>query len=138
VPHPSYLKILLAEDSPQEKLLLEEAFAAQNVPMELVWVTDGQQAAEILAKSPLDQLAKHYDLILLDAYLPLVSGEEILLQLQRESRKLPVPVVVISGLIADSARLQFEQLGATAVFSKPFDLDEYSGLIQELLEIAGR
>jgi CheY-like chemotaxis protein len=70
------------------------------------------------------------DLVLLDIHMPDTDGIEVLVQLRAQAPRLPV--IVISGgdqtrdldLLGD-ARL----LGANAVLSKPFTLDEIMGAV---------
>ncbi len=71
------------------------------------------------------------DLVLLDIHMPNTDGIEVLVQLRGKAPRLPV--IVMSGgdqtrhldLLGD-ARL----LGASAVLSKPFTLDEIVGAVE--------
>ena len=77
------------------------------------------------------------DLVLLDIHMPDTDGIEVLVQLRAQAPRLPV--IVISGgdqtrdldLLGD-ARL----LGANAVLSKPFTLDEIMGAVDRAVALA--
>jgi PAS domain S-box-containing protein len=75
----------------------------------------------------------HPHLILLDLHLPDIPGEEILRRLQGAPETRSIPVVVIS---ADATHGQIERLlaaGARAYLTKPFDVKQFLGLIDEIL-----
>ena len=78
--------------------------------------SDGQEGLSILSQwTP--------DAIILDLMMPVMDGPTF----RAAHRQLPppvgmVPVIILSG--ARDARAQAEALAATAVITKPFDLDE--------------
>jgi PAS domain S-box-containing protein len=74
------------------------------------------------------------DLILLDLYLPDVSGEEVLAQLRQEKETAEIPVIMIS---ADATTGQAERLlaaGAQAYLTKPLDIPHFLQTIEQALE----
>jgi CheY-like chemotaxis protein len=76
--------------------------------------SSGHDALEIVEKSP-------PELILLDAKMPAMGGEEFLSELRRLSGP-PVPVVLVTAArmhASDAARV-----GAQGFLAKPFDLDD--------------
>jgi PAS domain S-box-containing protein len=73
------------------------------------------------------------DLILLDLYLPDISGEEVLVQLRQEKETAEIPVVMIS---ADATTGQAERLlaaGAEAYLTKPLDIPHFLQTIEQVL-----
>ena len=85
-----------------------------------------------------DALAKlrssQFELALLDVYLPVPNGLEILRQIQQ--RRMPTEVVMISGMAATKEVDEALQLGARHFLEKPLDLNILRGLVQQLLEEA--
>src|SRR3954471_23152247 len=72
-------------------------------------------------------------LILLALNLPYMHGSEVLLHLQREPVTANVPVVVLS---ADATPSQIERLlsaGARNYLTKPFDIDPFLAVIDEIV-----
>ena len=92
---PAPVRILVVEDEPAVRLLLEELL--QQDEHTVVTVPDGHQALEAVANAA-------YDLVLTDYAMPGMSGKELALALK--SRWPELPVIMISGfgdLIAGTA-----------------------------------
>ncbi len=83
-------------------------------------------------------VAIRYGLILLDAHLPRLSSEEVLSRLLAERVEVPVPILVISSLMAESQKRRFLELGARSILVKPLDLDEYIALARNLHSMMDR
>jgi CheY-like chemotaxis protein len=71
------------------------------------------------------------DLIVLDVMLPGLSGIEVLDVLRRDERLGRTPVIVITAWSHTEAEVL--TAGADAFVSKPFDPDELSRAVEELL-----
>jgi len=77
-------------------------------------------------------------LILLDLNLPDIHGSEVLRRLQQNSKTAQIPVVVIS---ADATASQIERLlsaGARNYLTKPFRIQSFLAVVDEVLEESGR
>jgi len=127
-------RILLAEDNPQDVLLLREAFSAENVIVEIDCVSDGDQLLTRLAALTGDG-CDAYGLVLLDFYMPRRTAEEVLTELNRQQRRLGMPVVVVTTLISENDKNRLLSLGVSEVLSKPVDLHEYSALAKHLASL---
>ena len=77
-------------------------------------------------------LERHFDLFLLDNWLPDGSGIELCRELR--SRYPDVPIVFMSAAAHESTIEQATAAGADRYFVKPFDPYEVKGIIKELLE----
>ena len=71
------------------------------------------------------------DLIVLDVMLPGLSGIEVLEELRNDDGLESIPVVVITAW--SHAELDAQVAGADRFVSKPFDPDELSTAVEELL-----
>ncbi len=71
-----------------------------------------------------------FDLVLLDMLLPGLNGLELLAQLRRRS---PVPVIVVSALGDEQARIQGLIGGADDYLPKPFSMAELAVRVEALL-----
>jgi len=99
----SILRVLYAEDNRQD-VDLTTSFFAQNVPdisLEIV-----RTARECLARLQ----AHHFDALLLDHRLPDMDGAELLNELA--NRKLPLPVVMVTGAGDEELVVKLLRLGA--------------------------
>ncbi len=92
------------------------------------WVRDGPAADLALAGEP-------YDTVLLDLGLPGKGGLEVLRDLRRRGRR--VPVVVITAQDAVSQRVAGLDAGADDYLVKPFDLDELAARVRAVQRRSG-
>lgn len=124
-------RILLAEDNPNDVVLLKEAFMAEKLDVEIDCVTDGDQLLKLLTALG-EGTQNPYALVILDVRLPRRSAEEVLLLLAEQELRLGVPLIVLTTLISEQERARLMRLGVTEVLSKPFDLAEYFTLARKL------
>jgi CheY-like chemotaxis protein len=131
---PPERRILVAEDNPQDVLLLTEAFAAGEVAVDLHCVDDGEKLFTQLMALNGDG-RDSYGMVLLDFHLPRKSAEEVLMALNARQRSFGIPLVVLTSMIAERDRRKLMDLGAHRVLDKPFDLNEYFALARNLVSI---
>ena len=124
-------RILLAEDNPNDVVLLKEAFMAEKLDVEIDCVTDGDQLLKLLTALG-EGTQNPYALVILDVRLPRRSAEEVLLLLAEQELRLGVPLIVLTTLISEQERARLMRLGVTEVLSKPFDLKEYFALARKI------
>ena len=72
------------------------------------------------------------DLILLDIWMPVISGDQILKALKSDQQKKDVPVLMYSA--STEGRAIAESSGADSFISKPFDLTQLLSEIDSLLD----
>lgn len=85
------------------------------------WVRDGPAADLALAGEP-------YDVVVLDLGLPGKGGLEVLRDLRRRGRR--VPVVIVTAQDAITQRVAGLDAGADDYLVKPFDLDELAARVR--------
>lgn len=71
------------------------------------------------------------DLLLLDLWMPVLSGDQVLKMLKLNPQTSNLPVIIISASI--EGKNIAAQAGASDFIAKPFDLDALIGTIQGLL-----
>lgn len=123
--------IVLAEDSETDVQLIERALKLAHITNPLVTVRDGTEAIAYLASAGQNsQRAKFLmpHLLLLDTYMPVKNGFEVLawVRQQPELRNLPVVMLTASNRIADVN--QAYRLGANSFFVKPYDFENPQAL----------
>jgi len=124
--------ILLAEDDPNDVLLLERAFRKAGLGECLRVVCDGEQAVDYLAGRGTYADRERFPLpfmLLLDLKMPAIDGFGVLqwLRAQPALKQLLVVVLTSSNLQADVDRAY--GLGANSYLIKPIDFEEMVGLI---------
>lgn len=88
------------------------------------WTADGDEAESILR-------IQEFDLVVLDLTLPHMDGLEILRLLR--SRKVPVPVLIITARSEVDDRIKGLDLGADDYLTKPFEMGEFDARVRALL-----
>lgn len=69
-----------------------------------------------------------FDAVVTDLKMPKMGGLDLIRKLQE--RGFPGKVVVVSGHGAESSRVEAMELGATACFAKPLDVDDLIEVIK--------
>jgi CheY-like chemotaxis protein len=117
--------VLYIEDDPVNFTLVERILEFRP-ELKLMHARSGESGVE-LAQSHRPRL------ILLDLNLPDIHGAEVLRRLQNEPVTAELPVVVLS---ADATPSQIERLltaGARNYLTKPFDIDPFLAVVDEMV-----
>lgn len=121
-------RILVAEDNPADVYLLREAIRQHGDAIELMVVSDGEEALEYLDSRGQFAGSPPPDLFVLDLNLPRSDGSDVL----RRIRELPafadIPVVVLTSSDSPKDRNTAARLGAASFLTKPSDLDQFLAL----------
>lgn len=120
--------IVLAEDEADLRTLLATCLRREG---HVVWeARDGGEAVSLVrAHAP--------RLLLLDIWMPILNGLEVLEQLGQSVEAIGVKVVVLSQLSDADTRLEGFALGVDDYWIKDLSLDEFCMRIQRLLHVAG-
>jgi CheY-like chemotaxis protein len=116
--------LLLADDSITVQRVIALTFAEE--PVNVVTVSDGRQAMELLA-------AQKPDIVLAGTNLPHVSGYELARFIRSKPDLKGIPILLLSGAFetVDNARLMSS--GANGVLEKPVEPTVVIGRVKELL-----
>src|SRR5438552_2718781 len=127
--------ILIAENNVADAFLLRRAFRKADLPYQLRFVSDGQEALNYLQGSPpytdRDIFPKPA-LLLLDLDMPHVTGFDILRWLKANPPFNQLPVVVLSSSAAETDKTLAATLGARAYYVKSADPVESVRIFKEL------
>lgn len=120
--------LLVVED--EEKLLrtLSDFLAMQGY--EVLQASDGQKALEIFY----DNMNK-IDLILLDIFLPQVSGNEVLKEIRKHSQ---MPVIMLTANSSVEKQLHSFSQGADDYIVKPYTLSVLKAHVEAVLKRVGK
>ncbi len=117
-------KILIVDDEPDMRWLLEGIFAAQG--LEVVTAEDGEAALQRVRKDA-------PSVILLDLKMPKIDGMEVLAQLKEIAPQVPVIVLTAYGEIPSA--VQAMRLGAYDYLTKPFHNDDIVLTVRRVLAL---
>ena len=106
----SRAKILVADDSKFQRLLLEDTLKTE---FEVILASDGLEAVELFLK-------EQPDLVVLDIIMPKMDGFEAGRRIQSETKGGYVPIVFVTEAASDENLLKFLDIGADDFIAKPF------------------
>lgn len=124
--------VLMADDDEDDHLLVRDAFAKLGMPIELRWVSDGEQLMDYLFRRRKYEDAFHFpqpSLILLDLNMPKKDGREALAEIKAHPvlKQIPVAILTTSRDITD---MQYcHEMGVDSFLTKP---NNFSALLDAL------
>ncbi len=121
------MKILIIDDEPAIAQFLKDGLESQMYVVECA--SDGERGA-FLGRTGT------YDLIILDYMLPKMNGAEVLAEIRKENKHIPVLMLTVKSELADKDELF--RLGADDYMTKPFLFEELLLHIQALLKRPAR
>jgi CheY-like chemotaxis protein len=89
------VKVLLVEDNPADIRWAVEIFKEYHIPTEIHAVKDGTKALNFLYKKGNDDY--NPDIIILDLYLPIINGHEILKRIKMDKKLNSIPTVILTA-----------------------------------------
>jgi putative two-component system response regulator len=119
-------RILVVDDDPANTALLSRMLAQWGYVD--VLVTNESTAATALCRR------MQPDLVMLDLHMPEPDGLELLRLLPEETRGVPLPVIMLTADTSREARRSALAAGARDFVTKPFDPDEVSLRVGNLLQ----
>lgn len=114
--------ILVVDDSSFSRKLTSGML--KELGYEIIQAEDGQSCLEILKDTT-------PDCIIMDLLMPGKNGEEVLKELRVSGNN--IPVVIQTADIQESVRDSCLSSGANAVVTKPFNADQLSAKVREVL-----
>lgn len=128
------IEILLADDSPGDVRLTQEAFKQTNMQTEanLNIVKDGVEALEFLHRHGAYRSAPQPDLILLDLDMPRKDGHSVLAEIKSDTHLKHIPVIILTHSQAEQDINTSYSMNANCYIHKPLDFNAYTKVIETL------
>jgi PAS domain S-box-containing protein len=117
--------IVYVEDNPPNIAFMED-FLADFEQITLITASTAEIGIELAR-------ARRPDLIIMDIHLPGMSGFEAVEHLRRWPETRDIPVVGLSAAAMIRDRKRVEEAGFYRYLTKPVDVDELTGVLEELL-----
>jgi CheY-like chemotaxis protein len=114
--------ILLADDDPEDCLLVRDALEEVGLEHDLRFVRDGEELLDYLCQREEFQtkpLAPRPDLILLDLKMPKMDGREVLRMLKSNPQFRQIPVVALTTSMAEDDVVFSYDKGVNSYITKP-------------------
>lgn len=126
--------ILIAEDDPDDRLMLQEAFNENNINDSLNFVESGDKVLTFLRAALDERTIPLPNLIVLDLNMPKLDGWGVLKHLKADPETQNIPVVVLTTSKAEEDRQSVFELGASDFFTKPASFNELVEITSSILQ----
>ena len=127
--------ILVADDDPDDRLLIEDALTETNLAKSLYFVENGEELMDyLLVQNKYNELSTcpRPDLILLDLNMPRKDGREALKEIKANLQLRSIPIVVLTTSKAEEDIFRTYELGVNSFISKPVSYEELVELVRKL------
>ena len=131
------ITILLAEDDPDDRLLLQDALLEGRLVNDLRCVEDGEDLLDYLyhrGRYADRDASPRPGLILLDLNMPRKDGREALREIKGDPGLRQIPVVVLTTSKAEEDIFRSYDLGANSFITKPVTFASLVNLMRSLEE----
>lgn len=115
------LTILVAEDEEYNMMYINELFSKTNY--KIIEASNGKKAVELLENHP------EIDLVFLDIKMPIMDGNEAMIEIKKENPSLPV--IALSAFAMESDKETALKKGFDAYLTKPINKKQLFNLIDK-------
>jgi CheY-like chemotaxis protein len=127
--------IVIADDDPDDRLMIQEALTEKRLANPLHFVVDGEDLMDYLYRR-----GKYMDLcsqplpglILLDLNMPKKDGREALREIKSDPNLQQIPVVVLTTSKMEEDILRTYHLGVNSFITKPVSFDALVDIMQTI------
>ena len=125
------LRVLLADDNQMNTKLAHMAMTRKG--HDVSSVADGKQAFELYLES-LKENEKTFEVIFMDLRMPVMDGIEATEQIRKyetEHEISPVPIIALTAETGDEWKSKALEKGLDGFVSKPINIEQMAGIIQQ-------
>lgn len=127
--------VIIAEDDPDDRLLISDAFKQACPQADVRFVNDGAEMLDYLyhrGKFSAMAAAPHPELVLLDLNMPKKSGMEVLSEIKKDEALRAIPVVVLTPSRSPEHVIKSYELGGNGFITKPESYNELVEIMRSL------
>ena len=126
--------ILMADDDPDDRMLMKEALEENNFPHTIHFVEDGWELLDYLHKRGRFAKDKIFrpNLILLDLNMPKMNGHEALAHIKSDITLRRIPVIVLTTSKSEEDIVKSYDLGVNSFICKPVRFGEMVEVTREI------
>jgi CheY-like chemotaxis protein len=127
--------LLMADDDEDDSLLVREALAVSQLPVNLQTVSNGEELMDYLyqrGRYSDNSLAPRPGLILLDLNMPKKDGMEALKEIKTDIKLRLIPVIILTTSKAEENIYHTYNLGASSYIVKPMTFSALVEIIKTL------
>ena len=124
-------RILLVEDSAAEVVLIQGVFKKHRVRNQIHVVNDSKAALDYLTRQKIESDCLP-DLVLLDLNMPVLTGWDVMAEIDRDPILKKIPILILSGSDEVEDKINAEKQGASGFMVKPFNFSSFKEHIDRL------
>ncbi|MCK5124620.1 MAG: response regulator [candidate division Zixibacteria bacterium] len=127
--------ILIADDDPDDRMMIQDAFDENKLANNLVFVENGEELLDYLFNRGdyTDQLKyQPPGLVLLDLNMPKLDGREALKEIKSNASLSQIPVIILTTSQAEEDICSSYSLGVNSFITKPITFDSLVNIIKSL------
>jgi CheY-like chemotaxis protein len=131
----SPITILVADDDPDDRLMIRDAFKENRLANDLRCVSDGEELMDYLnrqGKYESPESSPRPGLILLDLNMPKKDGREALKEIKANPKLKGIPVVVLTTSKAEEDIYRTYHLGVNSFITKPVTFEALVAITRDL------
>ncbi len=129
---PQSISFLMADDDPEDQIILREAFRKARLLNRMDCVGDGVELLAYLRRHGKYAGAPRPDIILLDLNMPRKGGLDALAEIRADPALKTIPVVVLTCSDAEEDILRTYQLGVNSYIRKPVNFESLVDVVRKL------
>ena len=127
--------VLVADDDPEDRMLIGDAFEESRLANSLEFVEDGEELLDYLHRrngysDP--SSSPRPGLILLDLNMPRKDGREALKEIKSDPDLRQIPIVVMTNSKVEEDILRSYNLGVNSFITKPVTFEGLVDVVKEL------
>lgn len=115
--------ILIADDDPDDRLLIQEALEEIGTTYNLHFVEDGEELMTYLHKQAPYFTAPRPALILLDLNMPRKDGRSALAEIKSSAQLRQIPIIILTTSSNQDDIAQTYDMGVSSYITKPVSFD---------------
>ena len=121
------IDLLIVEDNPTNQMFMEALMNTLSIPFTIA--NNGQEAVELYKKN-------HYDIILMDENMPIMSGSEATIEIRKIEKitKKHTPIVALTASTHKDDKEKFLKSGMDNYLPKPFNKQDLLDMIEKSLK----
>jgi chemotaxis family two-component system response regulator Rcp1 len=126
------IEILLVDDDAGDAKRTIDALKDGRLRNRITHVKDGVEAMSYLWREGEYANAPRPDLILLDLYMPRMTGREVLAEVKNDPELRRIPVVMMTSSQQEKDILEAYNLHVNSYVVKPVDMDQFIGAVRSI------
>lgn len=120
-------RVLIVEDRPADVRLTQRALKKAGYDLDVDVTSNGKEALDHLNNGK-----PKPDLVLLDWMMPLVNGEEVLMEMRADPKLRKLPVIVLTTSASEGDVAAAYDKGCNAYLTKPVDPNDFQKTIEAM------